>query len=75
MISVTDASCSFSQYLDQHAGSSVVMATIQEVRQAEKKVGEALEALKNSDVRCPDELALELQRSTDEYARAVRELK
>jgi hypothetical protein len=51
------------------------MATIQEVRQAEKKVGEALEALKNSDVRCPDELALELQRSTDEYARAVRELK
>ena len=51
------------------------MATIQEVRQAEKKVGEALEALKNSDVRCPDERALEPQRSTDEYVRAVRELK
>lgn len=49
------------------------MSTIQELREAEKKVNEVLDALKNSGA--PDELALELQKSTDEYARAVRELK
>ena len=42
---------------------------------AEKKVKEVLEAVKNSGAYYPDELALELQKSTDEYARVVRELK
>lgn len=51
------------------------MSTIQELREAEKKVREALEALRRSGAHYPDEVALELQRSTDEYARAVRELK
>ena len=51
------------------------MSTIQEVRQAEKKVKEALEALQKSGAHYSDALTLELQKSTDEYARAVRELK
>ena len=50
------------------------MSTIQEVQEAEKKVKEVLEALKNSGTHYPDELALELHKSTDEYARVIREL-
>lgn len=51
------------------------MSTIQEVRQAEKRVKEVLEALKKRGELYPKELALEMQRSTDEYARVLRELK
>lgn len=51
------------------------MSTIQELREAEKKVKEVLEVLKNSGAHYPDELALELQKSTDKYARTIRELK
>ena len=51
----------------------VVMSTIQELREAEKKVKEVLDALKDSGA--PDELAPELRKLTDEYARVVRELK
>lgn len=51
------------------------MSTIQEVQEAEKKVKAVLEAVKNSGAYYPDELALELRKSTDEYARVVRELK
>ena len=51
------------------------MSTIQEVREAEKKVRETLEALKEAGPQYPHELNVELQRATDEYSRAVRELK
>lgn len=50
------------------------MSSIQEVRAAEKKVEEALKALTLAGPHYPDELNLELQRATDEYARTVREL-
>jgi predicted translin family RNA/ssDNA-binding protein len=51
------------------------MSTIQEVRVGEKKVREALEALKKAGPHYPDDLNLELQNATDEYAKVVRELK
>lgn len=51
------------------------MSTIAEVRAAEKKMQEVLDALKKADARDPDHLSAELQKATDEYARAVRELK
>ena len=45
------------------------------MQEAEKKVKAVLETVKNSGPNYPDELGLELQKSTDEYARVVRELK
>lgn len=74
VIGVTEAVRSFLQDGVRWRGR-VVMSTIQELREAEKKVKEVLEALKNCGAHYPDELTLELQKSTDEYARAVRELK
>ena len=50
------------------------MSTIEEVRAAEKKVQEILDALKKADARDANDLSAELQKATDEYARAVREL-
>ena len=44
------------------------------VRAAEKRVEEVLEALKKADAEDPDQLRMELQQATDEYARAVLEL-
>jgi len=38
-------------------------------------VKEVLEALKKTDAEDPDHLRIQLQNATDEYARAVRELK
>ncbi len=52
-----------------------VMSTIEEVRVAEKKVQEVLEALKKAGAQDPNHLSTELQSATDEYARAVRELR
>ena len=51
------------------------MSTIEEVRAGEKKVQEVLEALKKAAARDPNHLSTELQKATDKYARAVRELK
>jgi hypothetical protein len=51
------------------------MSTIEEVRAAEKKVLEILDALKKAGAQDPNHLRTELKNATDEYARAVRELK
>jgi hypothetical protein len=51
------------------------MVNIEEVRAAEKKVKEVLEALNHADSRDPKCVNSELNRATDDYARAVRELK
>jgi hypothetical protein len=50
------------------------MSTIEEVRAAEKKVQEVLDALKKAGPQDPDHLSSELRNATDDYARAVREL-
>jgi hypothetical protein len=50
------------------------MSTIEEVRAAEKKVQQVLEALKRAGAQDPNHLSAELKKATDEYARAVREL-
>ena len=50
------------------------MSTIEEVRAAEKKVQKILDALKKADAGDANDLSAELQKATDEYARAVREL-
>jgi ribosome recycling factor len=50
------------------------MSTIEEVRAAEQKVQKILEALKKSGAQDPSHLSTELQKATDEYAKAVREL-
>ncbi len=55
--------------------NGVVMSSIEEVRAAEKKVQEVLEALKKAGAQDPDRLSTELQNASDEYARAVRELR
>lgn len=50
------------------------MSTIEEVRIAEKRVNEVLDALKKTDAQDTNSLGAELASATDEYARAVREL-
>ncbi len=50
------------------------MSTIEEVRAAEEKVKEVLEALKKAGAQDPNQLGTELKKATDDYARAVREL-
>jgi len=50
------------------------MSTIEEVRAAEKKVQEVLDALKKAGAQDPNHLNTELKTATDDYARAVREL-
>jgi hypothetical protein len=50
------------------------MSTIEEVRAAEKRVEEILEALKSTGAEDPNCLCAELQRATEQYAAAVREL-
>ncbi|MGD1081576.1 MAG: hypothetical protein ABR881_24920 [Candidatus Sulfotelmatobacter sp.] len=50
------------------------MSTIEEVRAAEKRVQEVLDALKNAGAKDPNNLAFELRNATDEYTRAVRDL-
>jgi hypothetical protein len=51
------------------------MSTIEEVRASEKKVQEVLEALKQAGAQDPNHRSIDLQNATDEYARAVRELR
>jgi len=50
------------------------MSTIEEVRAAEKKVQEVVDALKKADAKDSNNLSAELKNATDEYARVVREL-
>ena len=60
------------------AASSVAgeigMSTIDEVRAADIKVRELLVALKSASVERQDQLGIQLQQATDEYAKAIREL-
>jgi hypothetical protein len=51
------------------------MSTIEEVRAAEAKVREVLDALRNANALDSNHLSEELRNATDEYARVVRELK
>jgi hypothetical protein len=52
----------------------MAMSTIEDVRAAEKRVQEILDALKKANAEDPNHLASELKNATDQYARAVREL-
>ena len=52
-----------------------VMSTIEDVRAAEQKVQAILEALTKARANDPDNLRQELMCASDEYAKAVRELK
>jgi hypothetical protein len=61
--------------IEQPRGKSdITLSTIEEVRAAEKKVQEVLNALKKSSAQDPNHLSTELKNATDDYARAVREL-
>ena len=51
------------------------MSTIEEVRAAEKKVQDVLDALKKAGAQDPNHLSTKLKNATDDYARAVRELR
>ena len=51
------------------------MSTIQEVRVAEKKMQEILAALKRLGADDPENLRQQLMNASDDYAKAVRELK
>ena len=50
------------------------MSTIADVRAAEKKVQDVLDALKKTGAQDPNHLSTALNNATDDYARAVREL-
>ena len=76
---VTDITCPSVQHRcvsksAEDGESGIAMSTIEEVRAAEKKVQEVLEALKKAGAQYPNDLGTELKNATDEYARAVREL-
>ena len=60
---------------EQRALSKTIMSTIQDVREAEQKVQEILDALKKAKANDPQNLTQKLMSATDEYAKAVRELK
>jgi hypothetical protein len=51
------------------------MSTIEEVKAAEKRVKTTLVALKKAQASDPNNLADELRKATDEYARLIRKLK
>ena len=50
------------------------MSTIEEVKVAERKVQELVNALRTAGADDPNNLSAQLKDATDEYARAVREL-
>jgi hypothetical protein len=50
------------------------MSTIDEVREADKKVQEVLEALKKARAEEQDQLGMQLRQATDDYTKAIREL-
>lgn len=49
--------------------------SIEEVRAAETRVKKVLDALNKADARDANDLNAELTEATDEYAKAVRELR
>jgi len=51
------------------------MSSIQEVQAAEKKVQAVLRELKKTDLTSRDDLHQQLARATDEYVKAIDELK
>ncbi|MFL6303019.1 MAG: hypothetical protein ACJ72H_05705 [Candidatus Sulfotelmatobacter sp.] len=51
------------------------MSSIQEVQAAEKKVQAVLRELKKPDLTSRDDLHQQLVRATDEYVKAIAELK
>ena len=51
------------------------MSTIQDVRVAAKKLQAILDALKNAGASDPQNLTQQLTSASEEYAKAVRELK
>ena len=51
------------------------MSTIQEVRVAEQKMQEILAALKKLGADDPENLRQKLTNASDDYAKAIRELK
>ena len=53
----------------------MAMSSIEEVRASEKKVQEVLDALEDAGAQDQNYLSNELRNATDEYARAVRELR
>ena len=50
------------------------MSTIEEVRAAEKKLQELVNALRSASAEDPDNLSAQLLTASDHYAKAVREL-
>ena len=61
--------------IEQPTGKSdITMSTIADVRAAEKKVQDVLDALKKTGAQDPNHLSTELKNATDDYARTVREL-
>jgi hypothetical protein len=54
--------------IEQPKGKSgIAMSTIEEVRAAEKKLHEVLEALKKAGAQDPNDLSTELKKATDDY--------
>ena len=51
------------------------MSSIQEVQAAEKKVQAVLRELRKTDLTSRDDLHQQLARATDEYVKAIAELK
>jgi len=51
------------------------MSTIEEVRVAEKRVQQVLDALRKADALDQNHVSDDLKKATNEYARLVRELK
>jgi hypothetical protein len=50
------------------------MSTIEEVRAAEKKLQELVNALRKAGANDPDNLNIKVMHASEEYARAVHEL-
>lgn len=50
------------------------MSTIEEVRAAEKKLQELVNALRRAAANNPDNLNVQVKNASEEYARAVHEL-
>jgi hypothetical protein len=72
---ITDSGVLFWESCEQWGKSGTAMSTIEEVRAAEKRVQKVLDALKKADAQDANDLSAELRNATDEYARAVRELR
>ncbi|MGC1452218.1 MAG: hypothetical protein WA830_19485 [Candidatus Sulfotelmatobacter sp.] len=51
------------------------MSTIDDVRAAEEKMHKMLDALKDAQPQDRDRLQIELRKLSDDYAKAIRELK